>query len=942
MEALVRQNQPLLADGTYVIGASMKYSPSRFSCAASLVLAVATLMVSASQAAEEPKKSVAPTEVRRIEGVSEYRLPNGLQVLLYPDESSSTVSINVTYKVGSRHESYGETGMAHLLEHMNFKGTPTHTKIMDELSARGGRANATTSWDRTWYYETLPATTSNLEWALGMEADRMTHSFIAKKDLDTEMTVVRNEFENGENNPARVLHERVLETAYLWHNYGHPTIGARADIEGVPIQRLQNFYHTYYQPDNAALIVTGKFDQKAALAYIERTFGAVPKPARVLPNFYTAEPPQDGMREVTLRRTGSQKVLIEAFHVPADAHPDSAALGLLAAILNERPGGLLYKQLIESKLAVSAGIEMETLHDPGYAAIGVTLPADGDIDAARKALSGVIEGIRSSGFSQEELDRVRNKQVNDYERLMNSSPDVSQLLGENVSLGDWRLLFWDRDLMKKVTVEDLKRVAGTYFIDSNLTVGTFIPDDKPLRAVITAQPELDALLANYAGQAAVEEGEHFVAAPQNIESRVKRGAAGTLRTAYLVKKTKGDRVSGVIEMHFGTVDSLKNKADIGQYAAALLMRGTQLHTRQALQDELTRLKATLRIAGGASNVSIAFETTQPNLKPLLALVSEILKQPLFPAADLDELKRESLSRIETARTDPQSIVGVAMRRSLSAYEPGDFRYAPTLDEHAEAIKSISIGDIQTFYRQFYGASNAEAAFVGNFDPSALSKQLGELLGDWKSPSAYVRAVGIYKVSHHDSKVFATPDKANSFFSTASSLKLRDDDPEYAALMVGNEILGGGLLNSRLATRIRQKDGLSYGVSSNLNAGSLDPVGSFSVFAISAPQNTAKVESDVQEEIAKVLATGFTATEIAAAKSGILSAELVNRSSDAALAKDLVDHLYFNRDFTWDANFEKAIESVTPDQAQKAMQHFIDPLSFITAKAGDFAKTGDKK
>src|ERR1700761_260649 len=418
-----------------------------------------------------------------------------------------------------------------------------------------------------------------------MEADRLGPSNIRKKDLDTEMTVVRNEFESGENNPARVLQERVLETAYIWHNYGHPTIGARADIEGVPIERLQNFYHTYYQPDNSALIVTGKFDQKATLAYIEKTFGAIPKPTRALPNFYTAEPPQDGMREVTLRRTGSQKVLIEAFHVPADAHPDSAALGLLAAILNERPAGPLYNQLIEGKLAVSAGIEMETLHDPGYAAIGVTLPADGDIGAARKALSGVIERIRTENFSQEELDRVRNKQVNDYERLMNSSPDVSQLLGENVSLGDWRLLFWDRDLMKKVTVEDLKRVANAYFIDSNLTVGTFIPEDKPLRAVINAQPDLDALLASYTGQAAVEEGEHFAATPQNIEARVKRGTAGTLRTAYLVKKTKGDRVSGVVELHFGSADALKNKADIGQYAAALLIRGTQLHTRQAIQDD---------------------------------------------------------------------------------------------------------------------------------------------------------------------------------------------------------------------------------------------------------------------------------------------------------------------------------------------------------------------
>src|SRR3984885_159982 len=220
-------------------------------CAGSVV--VATLLGATVQAApaSSARTNVAAQFVRAIEGVSEYRLSNGLQVLLDPDSSSSTITVNMTYKVGSRHESYGETGMAHLLEHLNFKGTPTHRNIPAELSSHGANANATTAYDRTNYFETFPASQANLQWALGMEADRMVHSFIAKKDLDSEMTVVRNEFERGENDPARILEERVLETAYIWHNYGHPTIGARADIEKDPIARLQAFYHTYYQPDNA-------------------------------------------------------------------------------------------------------------------------------------------------------------------------------------------------------------------------------------------------------------------------------------------------------------------------------------------------------------------------------------------------------------------------------------------------------------------------------------------------------------------------------------------------------------------------------------------------------------------------------------------------------------------------------------------------------------------
>jgi zinc protease len=917
----------------------MNYLASRLSPVRAVILGLSGLATSASFAAA-PAASAPAQQIRNIEGVTEYRLANGLQVLLYPDDSSNTVSVNVTYRVGSRHESYGETGMAHLLEHMNFKGTPSHPKIMDELSSRGARANATTAYDRTNYFETLPASDPNLQWALGMEADRMTHSFIAKKDLDTEMTVVRNEFESGENSPANVLRERVLETAYLWHNYGHPTIGARADIEGVPIERLQKFYHTYYQPDNATLIVTGKFDQKTTLAYIEKVFGAIPKPERVLPNFYTVEPPQDGMREVTLRRTGSQQVIDEAFHVPADAHPDSVSLSLLAALLNERPAGLLYKRLVETKLAVSASVELESMYDPGFMMISVTLPKDGDLAAVRRELAGIIQTVRTQDFPQEELERVRNDQLNGYERLMNSSPEVASNLSENVAVGDWRLLFWDRDQMKKVTVADVKRVANTYLVDSNLSVGMFIPDDKPTRAVITPAPKLETLFAGYAGQTAVAEGEHFVATPANIESRVKRGKAGAIKTAYLIKKTKGDRVTGVISLHFGDVASLQNKADVGVFTAALLMRGTKEHTRQEIQDELTKLKAILRINGGASGVVASFEAPQSNLKETLGLISEVLRKPAFPSNDLDELKRDSLSRIEAARTDPNAIAGLAMRRSLSPYAPGDFRYVPTLDERAASVKAVSISDVESFYKQFYGASNAEAALVGNFDGAAVTHELTEHFGDWKSPSPFARPVGVFKLSASDHKTFETPDKANAIFLVGSNLKLRDDDPAYPALKVGDEILGGGILNSRLATRIRQKDGLSYGVGSQVNADSLDPVGSFSIYAISAPQNTAKVESDAKEEIAKVLADGFTPSEISAAKSGILSERTVNRSSDAALARDLAEHLYLNRDFIWDADFEKGIDAATPDAVHKAMQHFIAPDQFVTIKAGDFGKSAN--
>ena len=256
------------------------------------------------QTASEATRIMAVKRVAVVEGITEYTLDNGLQVLLFPDQSKPTVTINVTYHVGSRHEGRGETGMAHLLEHMVFKGTPTFKNIWGVLEDHGASFNGSTWLDRTNYFETLPASDENLEFALHMEADRMVNSTISGEDLAKEMTVVRNEFEMGENNPVGILSERMMSAAYLWPNYGKSTIGNRSDIERVPAENLKRFYQKYYQPDNAVLVVAGKFDVPGTLSLINEYFGSIPKPTRVLDRTYTREPTQDGARFVTLGRVG--------------------------------------------------------------------------------------------------------------------------------------------------------------------------------------------------------------------------------------------------------------------------------------------------------------------------------------------------------------------------------------------------------------------------------------------------------------------------------------------------------------------------------------------------------------------------------------------------------------------------------------------------------------
>lgn len=322
-------------------------------------------------------------KVVSVEGITEYRLDNGLRVLLFPDPSKPTITVNVTYLVGSRHEGYGEAGMAHLLEHMVFKGTPRHPNITQELTERGARANGTTWYDRTNYFETFAASDENLKWALDLEADRMINSFIAKKDLESEFSVVRNEFEAGENSPFRVLMQRVMDVAYSWHNYGKSTIGNRSDIERVPIENLQAFYRKYYQPDNAILMVAGKIDEEKTLEYVKQYFGVIPKPERKLPATYTVEPTQDGERLVEVRRVGDVQMMMAGYHIPPGAHEDYAPVEILTELLTAEPYGRIYKNLVETKKASSQFGFSFQLYDPGYALFGVEVLKEKSLEEAR-------------------------------------------------------------------------------------------------------------------------------------------------------------------------------------------------------------------------------------------------------------------------------------------------------------------------------------------------------------------------------------------------------------------------------------------------------------------------------------------------------------------------------------------------------------------------------
>jgi zinc protease len=891
-----------------------------------------------------------PVKVTSVEGITEYRLKNGMRVLLFPDASKPTLTTNIVYMVGSRHENYGETGMAHLLEHLLFKptanfgikkGTKTPVEI---LNASGAEFNGTTWYDRTNYYSTFPANDDNLKTMLALEADRMINSPIDQNDLwnpktnKGEMTVVRNEFEIGESDPIGVTTERLQAVAFDWHNYGKSTIGARSDIEQVNVPRLRAFYKNYYQPDNAILMVAGRFDEAKVLKQINEMFGRIPKPTRTLQPTYTAEPVQDGERAVTVRRNGGTQFVGAGYHVAPSGHPDAAALALLSRILVDAPSGRLHKALVEAKLATRLDADAVSNLEPGYRIYGAVVPKDLNLDTTQEVMLKVLENLKAEPITEAEVARAKQATLKQVDLAMNDTAKMTIALTESMAAGDWRLFFLQRDRVEKVDAKAVQAVADKYFKPSNRTLGRFIPTDTPDRSDVPGTPDVMAMVKDYKGRAVLAQGEVFDPSPANIEGRTQRFTLPNgMKAALLPKKTKGGTVSVSVNMRMGTADALQNKTYPGQFAAALLMRGTERLSRQEIKDSFDKLKAQVTVGGSAEGVGATITTTRENLAPALELLAEVLRKPAYSPTEFAEYQRERVGKIEQDMPEPQPQAMNAFQRMLDATPAGHVKHVMTLQEQLAKLRALSVDEVKAFHGDFYGANNATFAAVGDFDPAVLKAQVTSLFGTWKAAKPYVRIPATMKNAAGEKVALETPDKANSILLAIQPIPMKDDNPAYPALLMANHMLGGGALRSRLADRIRQKEGLSYGVGSQLSIPARDPAGLWLAFSFMAPQNVQKVEAALREEIDLALKSGFTDAELVEAKKGWKQGEEVYRTEDNPLAQRLSAYLEIDRTMAYDKDLEAKIAALTVAQVNEALRQHLKPANLSVISAGDFAK-----
>ena len=887
------------------------------------------------------QKSDAPTYLGNVEGIKEYSLKNGMKLLLIPDGSQSNMVVNIVYNVGSKDEGYGEKGMAHLLEHMLFKSTKNMGDIKKQLSDKGGAANGTTYFDRTNYYEIFPSNDENLKWAIQMEADRMINATILQTDLDKEFSVVRNEFEISENNPTRVLMDKVYSTAYMWHNYGNSTIGSKEDIERVKASTLRKFYEKYYQPDNATLIIAGKFDEDNALKYVTQYFSVLPKPTRELGGTYTVEPAQDGEKLIELKRVGESKIIAAAYHTAAYADKDYAALAALGEILTANPSGYLYKNLVDTKKVSSIWYYTPESRDAGLMYFNFDVLKDKDLAVTQDAVKAELDKVATIKYNDEDLNRAKSKLLKQIDDTKNNTIGFAISLTEIVGAGDYKLAFLYRDNVEKLTVADLNRVAEKYFKANNRTIGLFIPSANEIR-VKPAEYRADqiaALTGNYKGKALEKEAAPFEASITNLKKNLTEGVLSNgMKYGLINKEVKGDKVLATFKLPVGNEKDLAGKNEIGLMTAELLKAGTKTKTKEQIQDRLDQLKSSINASFSGQNLVISLSTYKDSYVEVMDILRDLLANSVFPQNELEKSIAEYKTYLDGESKDPQTIAQNELERLASPYPKESIFYTASLQEQINEVTKVTRDQIVDFYQNILGANNGVGTIVGNVDGKTAVSSLENTFGKWTAKSKYTEVKPTYFETKKADKKFLTPDKENAVALGTNSFKMDQKNPDYPALVLANEILGsGGFLSARLPMRLREKEGISYGVGSFIRIPVSNDVASWGYYALLNPTKRDAVEKAVKEEVGKALKEGFTADEVVTNKKSYANIQKTMLGMDNTLINLVNKKLQYGVPLDDYDTLSAKIQTLQVDDVNAALRKYLSLDRVTSVYAGDFDK-----
>tara|TARA_R110002072_G_scaffold243748_1_gene402970 strand:+ start:40919 stop:43729 length:2811 start_codon:yes stop_codon:yes gene_type:complete len=908
--------------------------------------------------AQEPASKF--TKVTELEGIEEYLYtPNGMNILLVQDNAAPVVTVQIVYRVGSKHEVPGNTGSTHLLEHLNFKGTPTFNKrkgtsIDSKLNSIGARMNATTWYDRTNYYETIPS--DHIETALHIEADRMRNSLLLKEDKESEMTVVRNEFERGENNPNSLLTKEMWATAYMAHPYHHNTIGWRSDIEKMPIETLRDFYNTYYWPDNATLTIIGDFQKESLFNLVDKYFGKITKAPHAMPQPYTTDPDQLGPRRITIKKPGQQGIVSIGYKIPGRMHDDLPALQVLSQIIGSGTSSILNKTFVDTGIAIFGYANASNFKEVGLFSVALGITPDKNHEEVNKQLLEMIATVKNDGVTQEDVNRIVAKLNAQTILSRDGSGSIAGQLNEAIAGGDWKDYINGNKKLSKVTAEDVKRVANTYLLEDQSTTGYFIPKVPGGTEAVSQKP------ANYILN---NDNKYFYRNPEHSNedchtnsSIVSQEVISEITSAYQTikisdKDEKFTRKSiagiDVITAKTGAKDFLTVAASfpIGDYlntngnemvpslTAQMLSKGTLKNDKFQFSQKLEKLGVTLRVNAGIHKVSIYFKCLKKDLNAVIFLLAEELRFPLFDEKEFNLLKQQNEGSMKRGITDPGAQGSIALSQAI--YHNEHPNYTTDIQASIDDLNKVTLDELKAFHKKYFGPEDIHLVAVGDIDTNVLYKALKSAFKGW---AGGVKAKASFENSTKANaltKVVTIPQKPSAEMYIGQYTGIQRMDKDFLPFYMGTSILGGGF-SGRLMRTVRDEDGLTYSINAR-HSGHDYADGYWYVNASFNPNLFQKGLDATMVQIKKWVEEGVTAQELAAKKTNLTGSFKVGLSTTGGLAGTLLSFVERGLEPSYIDQYSKDIEAVTLDQVNTTISKHIDLNKLIIIKSGSLNKDG---
>ncbi|MFN6444903.1 MAG: M16 family metallopeptidase [Nostoc sp. DedSLP05] len=909
--------------------------------------------------AATPTTTAAPVSpLSFTQGVQKTVLDNGLTVLTKEVHTAPVVSVQVWYKVGSRNEGKGESGISHQLEHLMFKGTTDRPVQFGRLfSALGSQFNAFTSYDETAYFGTVQR--DRLEALLVLEADRMKNALINPEQLASEKRVVISELQGYENSPEYRLNRELMRNAFPNRAYGLPVGGTKADVEKFTVEQVRNYYQKYYSPENATLVITGDFASEPVLKIAKETFGKLSPQAKqdkvvddtsqALDRFSTSSALADASpatakkkAPIVLKQPGSAALLQALYPLSDIKHPDVPAIDVMDAVLTGGRSSRLYQALVESGLASSVSGGAVELIEPGWYEIDATAAPGQELSKIAQVIDETLTKLQQQPVTPEELKRAKTQLQASY--ILGNQDITSQanLLGYNQTVaGDYHFIEKYLAAIAKVTPEQIQKAAKTYLDPAKQTIGYFEPtqpDGQPgasnagsgrtAENFSPGKPVDPAELAKYLPPATSTTDSKKQSLPE--EFTLSNG----LRVLLLSdRNVPSINLSGQIDA--GTEFDSNQKGGLANLTAINLMNGTKTKNALTLAKTLEDQGAGLNFSASREGVNISGEGLSANLPILVQTLADVLENATFPTDQLELSRKRALTSLKIQLDDPN---GLGRRVFQQAIYPENhpFHTFPT----EESLKSITRDDLLNFYQTHYRPDTTTIALVGDFDSAKVKALLNEAFGKWeatgKPPVLKVPSVPLPKSSTQLNKVI--PGKAEAVTYIGYNGISRKDKRFYAASVL-NQILGGDTLASRLGTEVRDRQGLTYGIYSAFAAG-INP-GPFLIQMQTAPGDAQKAIASAVALLKQLREQGVTEAELNTAKRSITNSYPVDLANPSNVSSIILDNAVLGLSRAEIREFPQRIQAVTMAQVQQVIEDLIQPENLVIVTAGPGDSVPDK-